>query len=94
MDFNTTKAERIFKKLKIHRSSTNKHIKGFIVYNGERLFPPIYFSKGKKKIHPPITEKIRKSLFLTKDEFKTLSKCTMSYKEYFECRFKNLNDTR
>jgi hypothetical protein len=89
MQFTTTNAEKIFAKLRIDKSGSNHHIKGFLVYNGRRLYPPIYFSKGKKDIPVPIIEKFRKSLCLNKDQFSVLSKCSMTMHEYFEIRMNN-----
>lgn len=88
MQLSTTQAEKIFNKLKIKEknSGSNHHISGFIVNNGEILFPPIYYSKGKKDMPKPVVEKFRKSLKLDKNSFLELSKCHMSFEEYFQRR--------
>ena len=86
MEFTTKRAEAVFNKLRVKESSSNHHRKGFLTRNGERLFPPIYFSKGRKKIPDIISEKFRKSLFLNEEQFIKLISCKMGYEEYFEIR--------
>lgn len=83
---------RAFAKLDISRSSSNHHIRGFIVSDdGRKLFPPVYVSKGNKELSPFLIDKIRKSMFLTRDELKTMGACKISRSEYFEIRFEKTN---
>lgn len=91
MSFKPHKAKKIFSKLKIKESNSNHHIKGFLVYDGVRLFPPIFYSKGNKEIPLQIVEKFRKSLYLDKNAFSFLSSCKMTYEQYFAIRFEKTN---
>ena len=79
--------ERVFDKLKVVGRSSTHHRPAFIVdRDGKKLFPPLFFSKGKSEIGPAVTDAIRKSLLLRKDEFGTLVRCRMSRDEYLEIR--------
>lgn len=78
--------ERVFKKLKVQRTPTNHHVKGFLVDNGVKLYPPIYYSKGRGEVPLFVQEKLRKSLLLTRKELLTLCSCKISYVEYFKIR--------
>lgn len=91
MQLTTTQAEKIFNKLNVEpkKATSNHHISGFIVKDGERLFPPIYYSKGKKDMPKPVVEKFRKSLKIDRDSFNELAKCHLTREEYFV----NRNDT-
>lgn len=87
MTYKRKQAVRMFEKLKIERSPTNHHIKGFVTTeSGERLFPPIYFNKGSKDLPVRIAEKMRANLRLEKDQFHQLISCKMSRAKYLEIR--------
>lgn len=86
--YKTRQAESVFKKLSIDESRSNHHRRGFLVddMSGCKLFPPIYFNKGKKDIYPNIARKMRLSLRLTDHEFDELMSCRMTKPQYFVVR--------
>ena len=79
---------RVFDKLEVQRSPSNHHIKGFLVENGIKLYPPLHYSKGRGDIPKFVEDKLSKALFLRKEEFHTLCGCKISRDEYFKIRNK------
>lgn len=83
----TAEMERVFDKLKVMERPSDHHRSGFIVDDdGKKLFPPVFFSKGRKDIGPFVADKIRKSFLLTQREFSVLISCRMSRLEYLSLR--------
>ena len=86
--YKTSQMERVAEKLKLEKSDSSHHIRGFIISDsGKKLYPPIYFSKGKKDIGPAVVDSIRKALFLQNSEVDALFRCSMSREEYLKIRF-------
>ena len=87
MTYKTRQAASMFEKLKVQRTRTNHHIKGHVITDfGEKLWPPIYFNKGGGDLPIRISEKMRRNLYLSKDDFHQLITCKMSRSEYLELR--------
>lgn len=86
--YKTRQAESVFTKLSVDEGSSDHHRRGFLIddFSGRKLFPPVYFNKGKKDIYPNIARKMRLSLRLTNDEFDELMNCRMTKPEYFTVR--------
>jgi hypothetical protein len=86
--YKARQAEKVFTKLAIQEGSSNHHRRGFLVDDttGVKLYPPIYFNKGRGDIYPKIAQKLRISLGLDTDEFDRLMCCTMPKDEYFALR--------
>lgn len=83
MSYKCSQAERMFGKLKIARASSNHHVKGFVLdLNGNKLFPPVYFNKGRKDLPARIVKKLKTNLGLNDDDFDELISCRMSRHEY------------
>lgn len=80
--------ERVFTKLKVQRTSSNHHVKGFLVDKGVKLYPPVYYSKGRGELPLFVQEKLRKALYLDRKEFSTLCRCKISHEEYYKIRRK------
>jgi len=77
---------RVFDKLKLQRSKSTHHVRGFLVHEGRKLYPPIHISKGKKEVPKFVQDKLRKALFLSRGEFSTLCKCKLSGPDYYSLR--------
>ena len=87
MTYKTAQMERVFVKLQIEEKSSNHHRSGYVVDDdGKKMFPPIYFSKGRKDIPGPVAKKIRQQMFLSRDEFDQMIGCVMTRKQYLEIR--------
>jgi hypothetical protein len=85
--FKTVEFEQMSNKLKAVKSDVSHHLKYWIVdSNGKRLYPPYSISKGRKDAPGFVTEKVRKALFLDKDEFRGLIACRMNRDEYLRIR--------
>lgn len=82
MQLSTKEAERIFRKLDVEAVKSTHHVRGFVTYNGVRLFP-IHYSKGHKDMPGQVPKRFAKSLNLTLPEFAELKRCTMSKDAYF-----------
>jgi hypothetical protein len=83
MQLTTREAERIFKKLEVEAIKSTHHVRGFVTYNGVRLFP-VHYSNGRKDMPGHVPKRFAKSLNLALDEFAELKRCTMSRDKYFE----------
>lgn len=87
MSYKCSEAERMFGKLKVVRSSANHHVKGFVLdLDGKKLFPPIYYNKGRKDLPARIVKKLRVNLGLNDEDFHELISCRMSRAEYLAQR--------
>lgn len=85
--FKTAEFERMSGKLRAVRSDIKHHLKYWIVdANGRKLYPPYCISKGHKDAPGFVTEKVRKALYLSQDEFRILIGCGMDRDEYLTIR--------
>lgn len=77
---------RAFQKLEIGKSGS---LRGFIVNeHGKKLFPPVYFNKNIEHLPPSAYDAVRKSLHLTRPQFRKLLSCTLGRSEYLAIRAK------
>jgi hypothetical protein len=86
--YKTSQAERVFNKLEVEEGGSDHHRRGFIIdeASGRKLFPPVYFNKGRGDIYPKLATKMRRALFLDQNEFDELMRCSMKKSAYFEIR--------
>ncbi len=74
--------ERIFKKLDLKVRSTG-HNYGWLVVNGKKILR-VHYSHGKGDIPGKVTNKIRGQLKLSREDFKDLIDCPLSYEGYIK----------
>ena len=72
----------IFSKLKMRIEQTH-HKNAYFEYEGI-LYLKTRISHGKGDIPKPVTERIRKQLFLDRSQFKDLVDCPLGYEEFVE----------
>jgi len=74
--------ERIFKKLDLKVRSTG-HNYGWLVVNGKKILR-VHYSHGKDDIPGKVKNKIRGQLKLSREDFKDLIDCPLSYEGYIK----------
>lgn len=85
--FSKKQAVSALEKLGLVQSSSNHHIRGFLVApNGVKLFPPLAVNKGSGDLPSRIQRKLQVGLKLNDEEFVQLFSCTMKKNEYFKIR--------
>ena len=83
MQLNINKVKQIMHKLEVEMVKCKHHYRGFVTYNGVKLFP-IHCSLGKKDLPGNVPHRFRKSLKLDIEEFEYLCSCHMKKQEYFQ----------
>jgi hypothetical protein len=83
MQLSIQQAERIMRKLEVELIQCSHHVRGFVTFNGTRLFA-IHCSFGRKDLPGNVPHRFRKALKLTVAEFEILKGCTMSRAQYFD----------
>ncbi len=86
MKITTKQLERVFRKLDVELTHSSHHIRGFLIADGKKLYPPVYYSLGKEEIPSFVVKKLRKSFLLTAPEFEQLISCNMSKEQYYKIR--------
>lgn len=86
--YKTAQAERVFLKLDVEEGHSDHHRRGFLIddVTGRKLFPPVYFNKGRGEIYPKLARKLRLALGLDEAEFDELMRCSMKKGAYFDIR--------
>lgn len=74
--------KRIFKKLDLKVRSTG-HNYGWLIVNGKKILR-VHYSHGKGDIPSKVTNKIRGQLKLSREDFKVLIDCPLSYEGYIK----------
>src|SRR4051794_3375577 len=79
----TSEVARAFNKLQVEQIECKHHVRGFVVVDGVRIFP-VHFSRGRKELPMSVGHLLRKSLYLTDEEFRNLIGCSLSREAYFD----------
>ena len=81
MQFSTSDAARVFRKLEIQTVTCKHHVRGFLVVDGKRVLA-LHYSNGRKDMPGRVPQLFRQSLHLSLEDFSTLMGCTLSRAEY------------
>ena len=83
MQLTTKEATSLMRKLEIELVECKHHIRGFVTYNGRRLFA-VHCSYGTKDLPGNVPHLFRKSLRLSTSEFEILRSCKINRERYLE----------
>ncbi len=83
MSLSAKEVKTLVKKLEIQLVHCKHHYRGYFCYKGTKVIP-IFYSHGSKDLPGYVTEKLAKSMQLSKEQIVSLARCRISKAEYIE----------